>query len=335
MGSPVSTQPRVRVDRLFDEADRRSALYDATFWSLRERPKSLPPVWLYDERGSRLFDEITRLPEYYLTRRETEILVRRSAEIAARTRARTLVELGSGTSEKTKLLLDALDAVGTLESFMPLDVSEEVLRASADAIARRYRAIGVHAIVADFERHLGALPDGEERIVSFLGSTIGNFDPSRRARLLEAIADVLGPSDALLLGLDLVKSPERLESAYDDSRGVTEAFIRNGLGAVNRELGAGFRQEELEYVARWDPEHERMDIGFRARRAHEIAIPRLDVSVALAAGEALRLEISSKFRRQGLERELAAAGLRLDDWWTDGAGDFALALARRVGPASS
>ncbi len=327
MPSPTSTGLRVRVDRLLDEADRRSALYDATFWSLRGSPKSIPSVWLYDERGSQLFDEITRLPEYYPTRRETEILVTRSADIAARTQARVLVELGSGTSEKTRLLLDALEAAGSLERFMPLDASEEMLRASAEVIARRYPSIGVHALVADFERHLKALPGEDERLVAFLGSTIGNLDPEGRGRLLADVASVLAPGDSFLVGLDLVKSASRLEAAYNDSRGITEAFVRNGLEAVNRELAAEFRQDDFDYVARWDAENEWMDIGFSARRAHEVEVGALDVSVSFAAGEQLRLEISAKFRRELFERELVAAGLELEDWWTDAAGDFALALS--------
>ena len=325
----IASAPRIRIDRLLDEDDRRSTLDDATFWSLRGRPRELPAVWLYDHRGSQLFDEITRLPEYYLTRAEREILFRQADEIAALTEARTLVELGSGTSEKTRLLLDALEAAGTLEQFVPLDVSEEVLRASAEGIAARYRTVGVHALVADFERHLAALPQGPSRLIAFLGSTIGNLDPERRSRLLRAIAAALAADDRFLLGVDLVKDPARLEAAYNDSRGVTETFVRNGLTAVNRELGADFDQERLEFVSRWDAEHEWMDIGFRAIEAHAVSIPGLEVELPLQLGEAVRFEISAKFRREGIERELASAGLSLDAWWTDRNGDFALLLASR------
>jgi L-histidine N-alpha-methyltransferase len=292
-------------------------------------PKEIAPKYFYDARGSRLFEKITRLPEYYLTRSETEILRGRSAEIAARTRARTLVELGSGTSEKTRFLLDALAEIGTLQRFVPLDASEEVLRASAEEISRRYPTLGVHAIVADFGRHLDAVPAGEPRLTAFLGSTIGNLDAEGRARLLDDVAAVLGATDAFLLGVDLVKEPSRLEAAYNDSLRLTEAFVRNGLDVLDRELGATFRQEDFDYVARWDAESEWMDIGFRARAAHTVELPALDVAVELAAGEPLRLEISAKFRREAVETELARAGLALEAWWTDGASDFALALARR------
>lgn len=330
----TATAPRIQIERLLDEADRRAALYDATFWSLRERPKELPAVWLYDERGSLLFERITRLPEYYLTRREREILLAYAGELARRTEARTLIELGSGTSEKTRILLDALQAAGTLERFVPLDVSEEVLRASAHAVAQRYRNIGVHAIVGDFERHLAGLPEGEHRLVAFLGSTIGNLYPDRRARLLDTIASGLGPGDAFLLGVDLVKDAARIEAAYNDTQKVTEDFVRNGLIAVNRELRADFDQARLAFEAFWDAEHEWMDIGFRARSPHTVTIAGLEIAVRLAEGERLRLEVSSKFRRERLEFELAAAGLRLDAWWTDSADEFALALASRSLDAS-
>jgi L-histidine Nalpha-methyltransferase len=325
-GGNAATEPRIRIERLLDEADRRSALYDETFWSLRQSPKELPPVWLYDERGSRLFERITELPEYYPTAREQEILTARAAEIAAATAARTLVELGAGTSAKTRTLLDALRADGTLERFVPLDASEEVLRTSAEAIAEAY-PIAVHAIVGDFERHLSAIPPGENRLVAFLGSTIGNLHRERRAHLLAAIAGTLEQGDSFLLGVDLVKDPARIEAAYNDSRGVTESFVRNGLDAVNRELRADLDQELLAFEARWDPQREWMDIGFLAREPQDVAFAELDTVIHLDAGEKLRLEVSTKFRREGIESELDAAGLRTVAWWADQAEEFALLLA--------
>src|SRR6266536_67879 len=236
----ASTEQRARVDVLGDEADGRPALYDETFRSLHAEVKELPAVWLYDERGSGLFEQITRLPVYYLTRREDEILRARSVEIAERTRARTLVELGAGTAKNTRLLLDELDTAGTLERFVPLDVSEQTLRASAKAIAAAYPRVSVRAIVGDFERHVGALPGHGHRLIALLGSTIGNLYPERRGRLLRTLAIALARDDAFLLGLDLVKDAVRLEAAYNDSRGATEAFVRNALTAVNRELDATF-----------------------------------------------------------------------------------------------
>jgi L-histidine N-alpha-methyltransferase len=284
-------------------------------------------VWLYDERGSRLFEEITRLPEYYPTGSEREILTAHSAEIADLSGARTLVELGAGTSEKTRLLLDALEAAGTLERFVPLDVSEQVLRASAEAIAARYPSIGVHGIVGDFERHLSAIPAGECRLIAFLGSTVGNLYPARRAGLFRAVASALAPGDAFLLGVDLVKDPALIEAAYNDSEGVTERFVRNGLTVVNRTLRGDFEQSRFAFESRWDADREWMDIGFRSRDAQTVRIEELETELEFAAGEQLRFEVSTKFRREGVEAELVAAGLSPSGWWTDHAGGFALSLA--------
>jgi L-histidine Nalpha-methyltransferase len=304
----------------------RPALYEATLRSLQAEPKELPAVWLYDERGSRLYEEITRLPEYYLPRREGEILRARVATIAGRTQATTLVELGAGNAKNTRLLLDALENAGTLERFVPLDVSEQTLRESAEEIAAAYPGISVEAIVGDFERDLDLLPEGGRRLIAFLGSTIGNLYPEQRASLLTVVADTLVPGDAVLIGVDLVKDVARLEAAYNDPQGVTEAFVRNALTAVNRELDATFAQRRFLYQARWDPEHEWMDIGFRAQEAHAVSIRRLGIELTFERDEPLRVEISSKFRRERFELEAARARLRVESWWTDRADDFAVAL---------
>jgi L-histidine N-alpha-methyltransferase len=316
----------VRVDVLRAEADGGPALYEETFRSLHAEVKALPAVWLYDEQGSSLYDEITRLPEYYLPRREGEILGAQAAAIATRTQARTLVELGAGSAKNIRLLLDGLDSAGTLELFVPLDVSEQTLRASAQAIADAYPRVLVHAIVGDFERDLGVLPGRGRRLIAFLGSTIGNLYPEGRRRFLTTVATTLARDDALLLGIDLVKDVARLEAAYNDTGGVTEAFVRNALTAVNRELDATFDQQRFEYEARWDPERDWMDIGLRARRAHTVSIHGLELDVAFEAGEPLRVEISSKFRREQFELEVGQAGLLVESWWTERAGDFAVAL---------
>ncbi len=295
---------------------------EATFLGLAAQEKELPTVWLYDDRGSRLYEEVTQLPEYYLPRREREILQARAAAIAKRAQARTLVELGAGTAKNTRILLDALDTVGTLERFVPLDVSERTLRVSANEIAAAYPRISVDAIVGDFERDLSGLPGHGRRLIAFLGSTIGNLHPERRERLLNTLAR----DDALLVGLDLVKDVARLEAAYNDPRGITEAFVRNALTAVNRELDATFDQSRFVYEARWDPEHEWIEIGVRARRAHTVSIQRLELDVAFDEGEPLRIEISAKFRREQFELESGRAGLVVESWWTDRVGDFAVAL---------
>jgi L-histidine N-alpha-methyltransferase len=333
--SRASTEQEVRVDVLRNEAAIRPVLYEETLRSLHAEVKALPAVWLYDARGSRLYDEITRLPEYYLPRREGEILRARAGEIAGHTQARTLVELGAGSAKNIRLLLDALDTAGTLERFIPLDVSEETLRASAQAIAAAYPRVSVHAIVGDFERDLGTLPGGDRRLIAFLGSTIGNLYPGQRARFLANLGDTLARDDAFLLGIDLVKDAARLEAAYNDSGGVTETFVRNALTAVNRELDATFDQRRFVYEARWDPEHERMEIGFRARQSHTVSIHGLELDVVFEVGEPLRVEISSKFRREQFELEAGRAELRVESWWTDRAGDFAVALVFRDTDAGS
>jgi L-histidine N-alpha-methyltransferase len=294
---------------------------------LTASPKVLPPKWFYDEEGCRLFDEITQLPEYYPTRTERAILAARAGDIAASTSADTLVELGSGTSEKTRLLLDALSAQGSLRRFVPFDVSEPTLRDAAAAIELEYPGVEVHAVVGDFERHLDRLPAGGTRLVAFLGSTIGNLDPAGRARFYKSLAAGLGPDDALLLGTDLVKDTERLEAAYDDAAGVTAAFNRNVLAVLNRELGADFVPERFAHVAKWDPGEEWIEMRLRSQATQTVRVDELDLDVEFADGEEMRTEISAKFRRQRVEAELAAAGLALTAWWTDPDGDFALSLS--------
>lgn len=293
---------------------------------LTRSPKELPPKWFYDDRGSALFDEITRLPEYYPTRVERSILERYASEIAVRTRADTLVELGSGNSAKTRLLLDALAESGALARFVPLDVSETTLREAARAVAGEY-GIEVLAVVGDFEQHLDRLPAGGTRLVAFLGGTIGNLVPATRARFLRAVRSGMHDGDALLLGTDLVKSPARLVAAYDDAAGVTAAFNRNVLAVVNRELDADFDLERFDHVARWDVDEEWMEMRLRADGPQDVHVRGLDLHVAFADGETVRTEISAKFTRDRVTEELAAAGLALEAWWADDAGDFALSLA--------
>jgi L-histidine N-alpha-methyltransferase len=301
----------------------RPDLFEATRRSLQREPKELPAVWLYDERGSLLYEAITSLPDYYLPRREAEILAVRAGLIAAQTKARTLVELGSGSARNTRFLLDALE----LERFVPFDVSERMLRTSAGAIAQAYPEVSVEPILGDFERDLAGLPTEGPRLIALLGSTIGNLYPGERAELLGSLARELREDETLLLGLDLVKDVARLEAAYHDRTGVTEAFVRNALTAVNRELGATFEQGRFVYEPRWDPKDEWMDIALRALEAHVVAVPELKLELAFQKGERLRVEISSKFRRNAVETELDRAALSVRSWWTDRLGDFAVALA--------
>ncbi|MFE7626266.1 L-histidine N(alpha)-methyltransferase [Streptomyces sp. NPDC057509] len=301
-----------------------AALRADVLHGLTRQPKTLPPKWFYDARGSELFEEITRLPEYYPTRAEREILSGRAAEIAAASGTRTLVELGSGSSEKTRFLLDALPG---LDTYVPVDVSESALRGAADALLAERPQLSVHALIADFTAGL-SLPDTPgPRLVAFLGGTLGNLLPGERAVFLESVRSLLKPGDALLLGTDLVKDEEVLVAAYDDAAGVTAAFNRNVLSVVDRELGADFSPDDFEHVARWNPREEWIEMRLRARRALTVKIPQLDLVVPFDAGEELRTEVSAKFRENGVRRELAGAGLRLTHWWTDSGNRFALSLA--------
>jgi L-histidine N-alpha-methyltransferase len=319
----------VRVDVHLAATDLTDALRADARRGLTSTPKDLPPKWFYDDRGSQLFDEITRLEEYYPTRRERSILEARADEIAAASGADTLVELGSGTSEKTRLLLDAFARAGLLRRFVPFDVSEQTLRDAATAISGEHPGIEVHAVVGDFERHLDRLPGGGRRLVAFLGGTIGNLPPAVRAEFLAAIAAGLAPGDTFLLGTDLVKDVDRLVRAYDDAAGVTAAFNRNVLSVINRELGADFEIEAFEHVARWNADDEWIEMWLRSPVAQTVKVPELDLVVEFGAGEEMRTEISAKFRRDTVRAELAAAGLALAEWWTDPEGDFAVSLARK------
>jgi L-histidine N-alpha-methyltransferase len=323
----TQTRSDVRVDVHVGPHDYERALAADVRAGLTATPKELPPKYFYDDRGSELFDAITRLPEYYPTRAERAILHAVAPDIASRTGADTLIELGSGTSEKTRLLLGALADHGTLERFVPFDVSETTLRAAAAAVADEY-AISVHAVVGDFERHLGTLPRGGTRLVAFLGSTIGNLTPAMRAGFLAEIAAGLEPGDGFLLGTDLVKPVDRLIPAYDDAAGITAEFNRNVLLVVNRALDADFDPDRFAHVARWDSDEQWIEMWLRSDAAQTVHVGGLDLTVEFGPGEAMRTEISAKFTRERVDAELAAAGLALDAWWTDPAGDFALSLAR-------
>lgn len=305
------------------------ALREDVRTGLTASPKSLPPKWFYDAAGSDLFDRITRLPEYYPTRAEASILAQRAAEIAVASGADTLVELGSGTSEKTRRLLDALREHGTLTRFIPFDVDSSVLVAAGAALNAEYPGLDIDPVCGDFEEHLGEIPRGGSRLFAFLGSTIGNLTPGPRAQFLASLAAVMNPGDSLLLGTDLVKDTERLVRAYDDSAGVTAAFNRNVLSVVNRELQADFDLDAFAHVAKWNAGEERIEMWLRAATAQQVHIGELDLRVDFAAGEEMLTEVSCKFRSEGVARELAAAGLTRTHWWTDAPGDFGLSLAVR------
>jgi L-histidine N-alpha-methyltransferase len=292
--------------------------------------KELPPKHLYDTEGSRLFDAISRTPEYYPTRTERGILEAAGPALVRRMHAAELVELGSGVPTKTRVLLDAMHAEGTLERYLPFDVSEAVLRTSAEQLVEEYPGLRVHGVLGDFERHLGLVPPprGGPRLVVFLGGTIGNFLPGSRRRFLRNIARSLRPEDRLLLGTDLVKDPAVLEAAYDDAAGLTAAFNRNVLAVMNRELGADFDLEAFEHVAFYDRMHEWIEMRLRAFTPQVVRIPGVGLIVHFAHREELRTEVSAKFTRERLEGDLAAARLELEELATDPDGLFAVSVSR-------
>ncbi|HTU76505.1 MAG TPA: L-histidine N(alpha)-methyltransferase [Trebonia sp.] len=296
---------------------------------LTATPKSLPPKWFYDAEGSALFEKITELPEYYPTRAERSILLSASSSIAELSGASTLVELGSGSSEKTRLLLSALRAAGTLRSYVMIDVSEAALLGAASALTADYPGLEVHAVVSDFEADLGlgGAPADGPRLVAFLGSTIGNMAPAQRSAFLARVAAQLRPGDSFLLGTDLVKEPATLVAAYDDTAGVTAAFNKNVLSVLNAALGADFDLDRFEHAARWDAGAQWIEMRLRSTAAQSVRIAALGLTVDFADGEEMRTEISAKFTKAGVASELAAAGLEMRSWWTDPAGQFGLSLS--------
>ena len=322
------TDVQLTVEEHLTPTDRREVLEADARSGLTSTPKRLSPIWFYDERGSNLFDEITRLPEYYPTRAERGLLAAHAAEIAELSGADTLVELGSGTSEKTRVLLDELVRGDRPFRYVPLDVDPDTLVAAAKLLVDEYPGLSVHAVAADFHQHLDRLPDDGRRLVAFLGSTIGNLRPEERTRFLQDLDCTMGPFDRLLLGVDLVKDEARLRAAYDDAAGVTAEFNRNALRVVNRELGADFDPDAFDHVARWDPEERWIEMRLRARSTQDVRIDGLALDVHFDAGEELLTEISAKFTAEGITEELLAAGFVVERTWTAGADDFLLVLAR-------
>jgi L-histidine N-alpha-methyltransferase len=327
---PPTQTGEVTIESFLSEADERSLANDVLD-GLTRPFKEIPPKHFYDARGSELFEQICELPEYYPTRTEREILQRHADGMIRRTRAGELVELGSGSAEKARILLEAMSRAGTLRRYVPLDVSESALEAAAHELIEEFDGLAVHGVVADFERHLAEIPAPGDtpRIVALLGGTIGNFLPGTRRRLLRQIAGLLRPSDRLLLGTDLVKDPAVLEAAYDDAAGVTADFNRNVLRVINRELDADFWPDAFDHVAFYDRKHEWIEMRLRAQRPCTVLVGDLGLRVDFAAGEELRTEISAKFTRARVQADFEAAGLRIDRWYTDPDELFALSLAAR------
>jgi L-histidine Nalpha-methyltransferase len=317
----------IQIDRRLPDGFFAASLRADALAGLTATPKSLPPKWFYDDLGSELFDKITRLDEYYPTRAEREILATVAADVAAATRPTTLVELGSGTADKTGLLLDALRARGTLTDYVPIDVSESALVTASSRMTARYGGLRVRAVLSDFTAHLGLPAADGPRLVAFLGGTIGNLLPDERAAFFAGLRAELRAGDSLLLGTDLVKDPAVLVAAYDDAAGVTAEFNKNILRVLNTELGADFDLDEFEHVARWDADAEWIEMRLRSTTDQTVWLPGIDLNVSFGAGEEMRTEISAKFSRAAVAAELAAARLDLRRWWTDSAGRFGLSLS--------
>ena len=320
---------RPRVDVLLAGEDLSRSLRDDAANGLRTPPRNLSPMWLYDDYGSMLFEQITQLPEYYPTRAELEILLTRASDIATVTAASTFVELGSGTSTKTRVLLRAFERTGRLHRYVPFDVAATTLHVATAKLTRRFPALEIHGIVGDFNRHLAAIPVVDDTTIALLGGTVGNLTPSERARLLDDIAAITNPGDHLLLGVDLVKDPRRIVRAYADSSGVTATFNRNVLTRLNRELSANFDVASFTHHAAWDFRREWIEMRLRATRAMQVTVRDLDLHLDIDAGEEIRTEISAKFRREGIEAELDRAGFRPTGWWTDIAADVAIVAGSR------
>ncbi|MBX6391358.1 MAG: L-histidine N(alpha)-methyltransferase [Frankia sp.] len=325
----------VCVERHLTGPQRSAAMAQDARRGLTASPKELAPTWFYDATGSLLFEKITELPEYYLTRTERSILERHAGDLVSELASvaqgiDTLVELGAGTSPKSRLLLGALADTGRLRRFVPFDVDADALGRAATAARAAHPGVTVHAVVGDFRQHIGLLPVPAApagALVAFLGGTIGNLRPAARAELLTALRSRFGPGSALLLGTDLVKDPARLLAAYDDSAGVTAAFNRNLLTVLNRELGADFDLRAFAHVAVWDEANRWVEMRLRSLRQQTVRLAGIDLTVDFAEGEELRTEISAKFDQETVDKELANTGWRLARWWTDPAGDFALSLA--------
>ena len=318
---------RLHVERCLPDGFMAAALRADAKAGLTSTPKTLPPKWLYDERGSELFEKITQLDEYYPTRAERAILRSSAAEIAAASGAVSLVELGAGAADKTRLLLDALSEAGTLREYVPVDVSETALVEAAHRVLDSYPGLAVTAVVSDFEEHLGLPDETGPRLVAFIGSTIGNMLPEQRAEFLGSLRSRLRPGDALLLGTDLVKDPAVLRAAYDDAAGVTAAFNKNVLLVLNAELGADFDPDQFDHIAAWDPDADWIEMRLRSLAAQSVSLPEIGLEVEFADGEEMRTEVSAKFRPSGVAAELAAAGFAMKSWWTNEGEQFGLSLS--------
>lgn len=332
LNTELTTSPRLRVDVHVRPGSASSLASDATR-GLTSSPKRLPPKHFYDARGSQLFDAICETPEYYPTRTEHALLESISDELMRCHRPTHLVELGSGMARKTRVLLEAGwraagQATGQPPCYVPFDVSESALRTSAQALLKSYPWLHVHGVVGDYDRHLGELPRGERRLIAFLGGTIGNFEQADAVAFLSRISRGMRPGDALLLGTDLVKPTATLDSAYNDSAGITAEFNLNVLRVMNRELDANFQVEQFRHVAFYAEERQRIEMHLESLCRQQVMLRKLDLEVSFAPGERMLTEVSRKFTEAAVAELLGAANLELVSWFVPDNQYFALSVAR-------
>jgi L-histidine N-alpha-methyltransferase len=315
------------IDVHLSAEEVRSQMLDDARRGLLSAQKSIPPVWFYDERGSQLFEDITQLPEYYPTRAERRLLEAHAGSIAELSKADTLVELGAGACEKTRVLLAALEDLGSLSRYVPFDVSDEFLRGAATGLSEEFPTLDIHVVIGDFHRHLAEIPSGGRRMIAFLGGTIGNLNPTQRARFLFDLNCTMASDDSLLIGTDLVKDRNRLVAAYDDAAGVTADFNRNVLCVLNEQLGGDFDPEGFRHVALWNEDEQWIEMRLRAEAPGDVSLADAGITVHFEEGEDLLTEISAKFTPERVERELSDAGFVVEGMWGAKEGEFLLTLA--------
>jgi L-histidine N-alpha-methyltransferase len=322
--APLTLERRLNAD------ERLQQFKKDTLAGLSSKPPFLFPKWCYDEAGGRIFEAITRLREYYLTRREFSIISRYAAHLAEMTQAELVMELGAGSSRKTHTILTALRDAGYLREFVPLDVDEAMLNHAGIELARHYPGVKVHAIVGDYEYNIAPIPQSPgRRLILFLGSTIGNLRPPDRRRFLDMLRQSMGEQDMLLLGIDLVKSPDRLIAAYNDSAGLNTAFALNALSVINHGLGGDFSLEAFQHYAEWNDSSEQMEMYLEATADQRVHIRDIDLTLEMNRGDRIQTEISTKFRLESVESELMQSALRINTWWADDHQDFAMVLAAK------
>ncbi len=318
-------ESRIRIGEANNHQDSIAA---DVIEGLTSRPKYLRPKYFYDKNGSRLFERICELPEYYQTRTERKILGNISDQLIAKYEPTTLIEYGAGAATKTRLLLDAMQRAGTLHYIVPIDVSGKFLEESARNLAAMYPDAEIHGLIGDFIEPIDLPYDPEPRLIIFLGSTIGNLTDEEADRFLRFITDQMTGNDLFLLGTDLVKDVQVLEDAYNDSQGITAEFNRNILRNINRELRGTFDPGKFRHHAFYNADEAQIEIHLVANEEHSVLLEDIELTVDFQEGESIRTEISCKYTRERVEHILQSAGLTMTEWFTDEHEYFALSVSR-------